>query len=62
MRDGVVAVEAGERVTFDLEIVAGSPQSVALDVVQQPDGWTTTLRGGGFVAAYLLFLRQEIRA
>jgi uncharacterized membrane protein len=44
-----VAVEAGERVTFDLEVVAGSPQSVALDIAQQPDGWTTTLRGGGFV-------------
>jgi uncharacterized membrane protein len=46
-----VAVEAGKRVTFDLEVVAGSPQSVALDIAQQPDGWTSTLRGGGFVIA-----------
>jgi uncharacterized membrane protein len=44
-----VAVEAGESVTFDIQVVADSPQSVALSVAEQPEGWNTTLRGGGFV-------------
>jgi uncharacterized membrane protein len=44
-----VAVEAGESVTFDIEVVAGSPQAVDLRIAQRPEGWTTTLRGGGFV-------------
>lgn len=44
-----VAVEAGESVTFDIQVIADSAQSVSLDVAEQPDGWNTTLRGGGFV-------------
>jgi uncharacterized membrane protein len=44
-----VAVEAGESVTFEIQVTADSPQSVALDIAAQPDGWNTTLRGGGFV-------------
>ena len=44
-----VVVEAGTAVTFPLEVTAGSPRRVALDVGQVPRGWTATLRGGGFV-------------
>ncbi len=44
-----VAVEAGESVTFNLQVVASSPTRVELAVTQAPQGWTTTLRGGGFV-------------
>lgn len=44
-----VAVEAGESVTFNLDVVASSPTRVELAVTQAPEGWTTTIRGGGFV-------------
>ncbi len=44
-----VAVEAGESVTFNLDVVASSPTRVDLAVTEAPEGWTTTLRGGGFV-------------
>jgi uncharacterized membrane protein len=54
-----VAVEAGESVTFDLEVVAGSPQSVALDVTERPEGWNATLRGGGFVIDGVFARPQE---
>jgi uncharacterized membrane protein len=44
-----VAVGAGETVSFDLEITASGRQRVDLAVTQKPGGWTTTLRGGGFL-------------
>jgi len=44
-----VAVEAGETVTFDLQVVSDTPQPVSLRVTEAPEGWTTRLRGGGFV-------------
>lgn len=44
-----VLVEAGESVTFNVEVVTSSPRRVDLDVVEAPEDWETTLRGGGFV-------------
>lgn len=43
-----VVVEAGHSVTFDLDITAPTRQRVDLTVSRLPDGWTATLRGGGF--------------
>lgn len=44
-----VAVEPGETVTFNLTVRAETPQRVDLAVSEAPEGWTTRLRGGGFV-------------
>lgn len=44
-----VAVEPGETVTFNLTVRAETPQRVELEVSEAPEGWTTRLRGGGFV-------------
>lgn len=44
-----VDVEAGGNVSLDLEVRSSTPQRVDLEVVQAPEGWATTLRGGGFV-------------
>jgi uncharacterized membrane protein len=44
-----IAVQPGATVRFELSVTAPSPQTVALDVAEVPSGWTTTLRGGGFV-------------
>ncbi|HEX2028391.1 MAG TPA: NEW3 domain-containing protein, partial [Nitriliruptorales bacterium] len=44
-----VDVEAGGSVSLDLEVRSSTPQRVDLEVVQAPEGWTATLRGGGFV-------------
>ncbi|HEX2221263.1 MAG TPA: NEW3 domain-containing protein [Candidatus Limnocylindria bacterium] len=44
-----VAVEPGETVTFALTVTAETPQRVRLEVTEAPEGWTTRLRGGGFV-------------
>lgn len=44
-----VAVEAGETVTFDLQVLADTPQAVSLRITEAPEGWSTALRGGGFV-------------
>jgi len=44
-----VVVQAGETVTFDLSVSAPGRQRVDLAVTQVPEGWTATLRGGGFV-------------
>ena len=44
-----VAVQPGSSVEFDLDVAAAAPESVALNVSGAPEGWTTTLRGGGFV-------------
>jgi uncharacterized membrane protein len=44
-----VAVQPGSSIEFDLDVAAAQPESVALSVTEAPRGWTTTLRGGGFV-------------
>jgi uncharacterized membrane protein len=44
-----VAVEAGERASFDLRVTVPQPQRVDLAVTEIPAGWTAQLRGGGFV-------------
>ena len=44
-----VAVEPGETATFNLTVTAPTPTPVPLEVTGLPDGWTATLRGGGFV-------------
>jgi uncharacterized membrane protein len=44
-----VAVQPGSSVEFDLDVVAPQPEPVSLTVGEVPPGWTTTLRGGGFV-------------
>jgi uncharacterized membrane protein len=43
-----VAVEPGHTVTFNLELSAPEGDGVTF-AVSGPDGWTTTLTGGGFV-------------
>jgi uncharacterized membrane protein len=44
-----VAVQPGSSVEFELDVAAARPESVELTVRDAPAGWTTTLRGGGFV-------------
>lgn len=44
-----ITTEAGETVTFDLDVVAPTPTPVRLEVTGVPEGWEATLRGGGFV-------------
>jgi uncharacterized membrane protein len=44
-----VAVEPGHTVTFNLDLAAPDGDSVALSVSGVPDGWSTTITGGGFV-------------
>lgn len=44
-----VAVQPGSSITFDLTVQAPSPQPVTIEVLGAPEGWETTLRGGGFV-------------
>ncbi|MGH9167825.1 MAG: NEW3 domain-containing protein [Acidimicrobiia bacterium] len=44
-----VAVEAGGSATFDLEVSAAPGEPVDLEVTEAPEGWATTIRGGGFV-------------
>ena len=44
-----VAVQPGSSIEFDLDVAAAQRESVALSVTEAPRGWTTTLRGGGFV-------------
>lgn len=44
-----VAVEPGENVTFRLEVTAPEPVPVDLSLEDVPEGWSATLRGGGFV-------------
>lgn len=44
-----ITTEAGDTVTFDLEVLAPTPTPVTLEVSGVPDGWEATLRGGGFV-------------
>ena len=44
-----VAVQPGSSVEFELDVAAARPESVELSVRDAPSGWSTTLRGGGFV-------------
>lgn len=44
-----VEVEAGGTTTLQLEVASTERQQVDLSVVAAPEGWQTTLRGGGFV-------------
>jgi uncharacterized membrane protein len=44
-----VVARPGSTVKFDLAITAPAVSVAQLAVDQLPDGWTTTLRGGGFV-------------
>ncbi len=44
-----VVAQPGSTVKFDLSVVAPAISVAQLAVDQLPDGWTTTLRGGGFV-------------
>jgi uncharacterized membrane protein len=42
-----VRVQPGSTATFDLRVTADAPERVDLEVRGVPDGWTTSLRGGG---------------
>lgn len=44
-----VAVQPGSTISFDLTVEAPSPQRVGIEVAGAPEGWVTTLRGGGYV-------------
>jgi uncharacterized membrane protein len=44
-----VAVEPGETASFDLLVSSDAERRVALTVDGAPDGWTATIRGGGFI-------------
>lgn len=44
-----VLVEPGGTTTFDLIVTATGRQRVGLRVTEAPEGWTTSLRGGGYV-------------
>ncbi|HEX4981581.1 MAG TPA: NEW3 domain-containing protein [Ilumatobacteraceae bacterium] len=44
-----IAAQPGSTIKFDVAVSASVTESVDLEVATLPDGWTTTLRGGGFV-------------
>jgi uncharacterized membrane protein len=44
-----VAAQPGSTVEFDVSVSAGITEPVDLEVADLPDGWSTVLRGGGFV-------------
>lgn len=44
-----VVVEPGGTTTFDLTVTAPGRQRVSLRVTEAPEGWATSLRGGGYV-------------
>jgi uncharacterized membrane protein len=44
-----VAVEPGNTASFALDITSNVERRVNLTVAAVPDGWTATLRGGGFI-------------
>jgi uncharacterized membrane protein len=44
-----VAVEPGNTVSFDLDITSNEERQVNLVVTSVPDGWSATIRGGGFI-------------
>lgn len=44
-----VAIEPGEQATLDVRVSSTPAAPVQLDVTGVPEGWDTSLRGGGFV-------------
>jgi uncharacterized membrane protein len=44
-----IEAQPGSDVTLSLSVVSATPEVVDLEVSGLPDGWTATLRGGGFV-------------
>jgi uncharacterized membrane protein len=44
-----VAVEPGQSTSFDLTLTSNAERQVAFQVTAVPDGWTATVRGGGFI-------------
>lgn len=44
-----IETQAGSSVTLDLSVTSATPEVVDLEVSGLPDGWSATLRGGGFV-------------
>jgi uncharacterized membrane protein len=44
-----VEAQPGSDVTLDLSFISDTPEVVDITVSKLPDGWTSTLRGGGFV-------------
>jgi len=44
-----VAVEPGNTASFDLDITSNVERRVSLEVTAVPNGWTATIRGGGFI-------------
>ncbi|MCU0484275.1 MAG: NEW3 domain-containing protein [Chloroflexi bacterium] len=44
-----VSVAPGTKASFNLSVAAAEPRRVDLAVAGVPDGWTASLRGGGFV-------------
>jgi uncharacterized membrane protein len=44
-----VAVAPGSEVSFDISVASDDPGRVGLELQGVPEGWTATLRGGGFV-------------
>ena len=47
-----IAAQPGASVKLRLTVVSATPDVVNLDVGGLPDGWSATLRGGGFVIFY----------
>lgn len=46
-----VVADPGATAKFNITVSTDTPQRVDLSVVQQPEGWDTTLRGGGSTVA-----------
>lgn len=44
-----VSVEPGERVTLDVDVFSTPAAPVELEIAGVPEGWDSSLRGGGFV-------------
>ena len=44
-----VTAEAGDSISFDIEVFADALTEVSLEPIDAPDGWDLVLRGGGFV-------------
>jgi uncharacterized membrane protein len=44
-----VAVEPGQTTSFELTLTSNAERRIGLEVGNVPDGWTATVRGGGFI-------------
>lgn len=49
-----VSVEAGQTATFSVNLTAPEGTQVGLEVLEAPDGWSTAIRGGGFLVDRVL--------